>query len=656
LVPERLRSAAAALGLFALNAFLTLRLFHVAYTREMGSIEAAFISLARYIRDHFPHLTWFPLWYGGIPFADAYPPLLHLMVAGVAAATGADPGLAYHVVTATLYALGPAAFFWTAMRLGATRTGAFAGALGYSLLAPSCWLVHEVRADSGGWFGPRRLVSMVRYGEGPHIASLLFLVLAIGLLDLALERRRARDFVLAGLAMAATVLCNWIGAVELGIAAAAYLLAGVHKQWKRAYAVTAAVAIYGYAVAMPFVTPSTVATIRASAPRLVGFHSAGWRFLVGAACLPLLAWALKRLRVAPPLRFAALLAFAPAVLALASFWAHVDLAPQANRYHLEMDLGIWMLAAFVLSRLRPLTLSAPVRVSLVTAGIVVLATLVVHERRIARSIETPIDIHSTAEYRISHWLGRNMPGRRVFAPGSVSFWMDAFSDTPMLVGGFDNGITNQTLWDVNFQMLFGEKLPVALAWLKAYGCDAIVGDDFTSAEFFHPYSHPDRLHSLPELWRDGPEVVYAVPRRGSLAHAIYGADVVQQTPAPYETKAIDRYVAALDDPSLPQPSFQWRDPSHASISGNFTPDHLLSVQVTWDKGWNATVNGQRCRMWGDKLGQIVLEPHCDGPCTVELAYDGGFELRFARWASVLALLFGGAWIVWQKRSDSMKTN
>jgi hypothetical protein len=48
-----LRTAAWGLALFAINAFLTLPLFFIAYTREMGSIEAAFIGLARYIGDHF---------------------------------------------------------------------------------------------------------------------------------------------------------------------------------------------------------------------------------------------------------------------------------------------------------------------------------------------------------------------------------------------------------------------------------------------------------------------------------------------------------------------------------------------------------------------------------------------------------------------------
>jgi len=623
----------------------------------MGSIEAAFISLARYIGDHFPHLTWFPLWYGGIPFADAYPPLLHFIVAAVIQATGASPGLAYHATTATIYVLGPVALYWTAMRLGATGSGAFVGALGYSLLSPTCWLVRQVRTDSGGRLGPRRLVAMVEYGEGPHLLSLLLVVLSIGLLDRALERRKAYDFVLTGLAMAAAVLSNWIGAVALALALAAYLLAGMHKGWRSAWTRSAAIGAYAYAVAMPWVAPSTIATIRASAPRLVGFKSSGVGFWIFGASFAALAWALKRFRVRPGVRFAVLLLYGPAVLALTSFWFGLDLAPQANRYHLEMDLAVWMLVALATPfkaaswcsavRERPLWIAV--------AATLIVVPLAWHQHRLARALEAPIAIQSTSEYKISHWLGEHMPGRRVFAPGSVSFWMDAFSDTPMLPGGFDNGITNQTLWDVNFQILFGDQLPVALAWLKAYGCAAIVGDDFNSHEVFHPYSHPDRLHSLPELWRDGPDVIYAVPGHGGLAHAIRIQDVVRDVPRGYETKAIDRYVAALDNPTRPDPVFEWRDPSNATIHADMDPHYLLSVQVTWDKGWKASVGGIRRRIWSDKLGQIVVEPECEGPCTVELSYDGGFELRFARCASMLALAGGALWILWQKFSGSATT-
>ena len=47
-----------------------------------------------------------PLWYGGIPFPDSYPPLLHVTVAAVSALAHISAGLAYHAVTAVLYSLG----------------------------------------------------------------------------------------------------------------------------------------------------------------------------------------------------------------------------------------------------------------------------------------------------------------------------------------------------------------------------------------------------------------------------------------------------------------------------------------------------------------------------------------------------------------------
>src|ERR1700757_579490 len=104
-------------ALFVVNAFITQRLFGTPYTPEMGSIEAAFIGLARYIQGHFHELNWFPLWYGGISYPDSYPPLLHMMVAAVATIGRISPALAYHAMTAAVFALCPVALYWTAHRL-----------------------------------------------------------------------------------------------------------------------------------------------------------------------------------------------------------------------------------------------------------------------------------------------------------------------------------------------------------------------------------------------------------------------------------------------------------------------------------------------------------------------------------------------------------
>ena len=153
----------------------------------MASIEGAFIGLARYIRDHFPHLTWMPLWYGGIPFPDSYPPLLHVTVAAVSALAHISAGLAYHAVDGhALFARPLSLSTGPLSRMGATTSlRSSPRPATRSSRPPSGWS-RSFRHDIGGWFAPCRLDAMVRWGEGPHIASLTLLPLAIGALYVAI--------------------------------------------------------------------------------------------------------------------------------------------------------------------------------------------------------------------------------------------------------------------------------------------------------------------------------------------------------------------------------------------------------------------------------------------------------------------------------------
>src|SRR3977135_2283189 len=95
------------LVLLALTVFFTKGLFTLDYSQYMGSIEAAFISISRYMVDNWRDLTWFPLWYSGIPFQNSYPPLLHAIVAGIAGTFRISQALAPHAFTAFMYCAGP---------------------------------------------------------------------------------------------------------------------------------------------------------------------------------------------------------------------------------------------------------------------------------------------------------------------------------------------------------------------------------------------------------------------------------------------------------------------------------------------------------------------------------------------------------------------
>ena len=150
---KSVQTAAGALFLFCLNAYLCRELFVTEFTQHMGSIESTFIALGRYIMEHPWELRWLPWWYGGVPFQNAYSPLLHLLVAAVGSSAGISAPLSYHAVTAATYCLGPATLFWMGSRLSGRPLPSLVAALLYSVFSPSALLTPAVAADLGGLFG-----------------------------------------------------------------------------------------------------------------------------------------------------------------------------------------------------------------------------------------------------------------------------------------------------------------------------------------------------------------------------------------------------------------------------------------------------------------------------------------------------------------------
>jgi hypothetical protein len=60
-----------------------------------------------------------------------------------------------------------------------------------------------------------------------------------------------------------------------------------------------------------------------------------------------------------------------------------------------------------------------------------------------------------------------------------------------------------------------------------------------------------------------------------------------------------------------------------------TAQDAVSVQVSWDAGWRASVNGVAFPTGKDALGFLVLEPDCAGKCAIDLVYDGGMQGKIA---------------------------
>ncbi len=632
-----------ALLLFGANAWLCHELFRIEWLAHMHSIEGAYIGISQWILTHWPDLAWFPAWYGGIPFQNAYPPLLHVMVAAYAKVAGASPALAHHAVTAFLYCVSPVALFGLALVLTKSRAAAFVAALGYSALSPSAWLMPAVAADLGSYFAPRRLQTLVYYGEGPTVAAMAWMPLAILFVHLAVETRRTVWFVGAILAVAATATSNWIVAFALAVAMAAYVLARLPKP--DVLARLGLIAVAAYALASPWVLPSTVRVMQGNAQTIGGDFRAAYgllpmRLTIAFVVLALLAYAAHRVRMRWQLRFALFLTLMIGALPLLAAWADIKVVPQPERYHVEMELAIWLLAAVVLTMLRR-------KVFAVAATALVIVCLIGgrSDRRYARNVLLrQLDIHERTEFKTAQWIDANLRGKRVYVPGATSFFLQDFTTTAQLGGGFENGVTNSKIRDAMFSICVGAP-PVPpglnLLWLKALGVQAIAYGGEDSGEHYKPMRHPEEWATLETLWRDGGDAIGRVPQRSaSLARVITRRDLAN----------IESYVAALEDASLPLADWVWTSQHSGVARAKLEPHHLVSIQESYAPGWHAIVNGKRLAVAADALGLMLVEPQCTGDCTIKLIYDGGAERQLAIAASFFTMLAmaGACGVVFRK--------
>ena len=646
------------MSLFALNAILCHELFTIEYTQHMGSIEGAYISISRYAMENPGDLTWFPLWYGGIPYQNSYPPLLHLLVAAFAGVAGVSAALAYHAVTAVMYCLGPVTLFWMSYRLSGARAASFVASLLYSLFSPSTILMPSVLEDLGTSLGPRRLQALVYWGEGPHVTAMTLLPVAIVALSAALKKPSPVRVYVAAIALASVVLTNWLGGLALAAAVVAYLLSR-YTASLRMWAMALGIGTLSYALASPWIPPSTLLAIRRNAQVVVGTYPVNWSQIVylavALAALAILALLLRKAEARPVVQFSAFFFLLMASQALSGEWLDVYIFPQPERYNLEMEMAICLVAAFACEKI---VVGSSRRLRL--AVLFVAFCLVVAQWRNYRDYSTkliqPIDIRATIEYKVANWLDKNLPGRRVFVPGSESFWLNAFSDNPQLGGGFDQGISNPAVPMVTHGLLANEGAgELGTAWLRAYGVDAIAVGGANSRESFKPYNDPKKFDGvLEELWRDNDDVIYGVPRRStSLAHVIEPADRVAEEPEnALDVESITAFVNALENPELPAAEFRWKSPHEAEITAELRPYQFIAVQVSHDPGWRAWVNGEPRRILRDELGLMAIDVRCEGLCTVTLVYDGGPEMWLAKAAGIGSILGGFLWLWADRRSKS----
>ncbi len=634
-IARRLRLPLAGLALFALNFFICHKLFRTEYTDRVITGDAAFISISRYMLDHWRDLSWWPIWYNGIPGHDSYPPFLHAIVALLAAVERISPALAHHQFACIAYALAPVGLFFLVERVSGSMGTAFTAAFAFSLVSPSTLLLPSARMYGGGWLGPWRLCVLAAYGDAPHMFGFALLPFAILALDTALKRRRPVRYFVAALLMAAILLTNWLGSMALALIAFCWLLATTNAWTGLSRWITSAlIAMSAYLLACPWIPPSTIRVIFSGGQVDEGDFRADMRqfplrALAIAVIFAFLKFAFHKRKTAPGTQFAVFLVLLPGSLPLLFEWAGMALLPTPHRYVWEMDFAVCMLAAILASALLR---KLPRQATWIAVAIGLLFGVynIRAYRKYASELIKPIDMTATIEYKTAAWLKSNYLNSRVFTIGTVAYWLNNFSDVPQVSGGFDPGTPNPIDRMALRTISETDNAETTLLWLRAFGADlAVVGGPHTRAPF-RTFHAPERFDKFArKIWSDGDDFVYLIPRRSrSLAQVIRRGD----------TAGIERYVSALEDNSLPIASFAWQSAHSALVTAPLLPGDILSIQISYHPGWHATVAGSFRQIEKDGLGLMTIDPACSGACTLALTYDGGLEALLARWAAVTTLI------------------
>ncbi|HLD11485.1 MAG TPA: hypothetical protein VJB91_01090 [Patescibacteria group bacterium] len=654
---------------------------------DQGSIEVSYISMARFLVEFFPNLSWAPYWYFGFPFHLFYTPVLPILTALTHQLFQMDYWQAYRILTGVGYLGAPVSVFlftWYLVKKGIA--GFFAGivaGIGYSLFPTIFYFVlktNEVLNDRmTDFLEPRRFVLLQRYGEGPHTLALVFLPLgALFFLKTLRDGSRISSF-LAAFFIGLTALTNAIAFFALVVLLLLLYFGRITMPKVDAgstlvKAMLAAIVTYGL-IAFWYNTSfmSTFFTEGGGAGKNL-LNLFPWGFVGGFFLLLLIYVAAKRFLknealLTPFLWFAVFYEIifvyytsAPPEL----FEQRLEFAPQAIRYLTEVDMALSIFVGAVVGTLvgffteKKSFLLRGVGICIGGAAVVsaflfpwYLSSYLNHAslseysfQRLASTFQEAakqkVKLEQTGEYEMSQYLTTLVDknkGERVFVAGNYGFYLNYFTDIWQLRGGLYQASTNRWPEHIYYLVRFWIDPETTTAWLKAGNISYIVVNSSSSRNSMKEYREFEKFKTLPSVYEKNGDTVYRVP-------------LVQQSPVkivPLEGRSSLTTPKKADDK---KPLFAYIDwiesEKDASKEVRFTMNNHdnyqiqatvgehegVLVQMTYDSGWRVKSAQGKVKKEKDPLGFLLLRP--EKPGTYEIALTHGPKVsQYIGWGITL---------------------
>jgi hypothetical protein len=587
--------------------------FKAKYTDKWGSIESTFIADARFLSAHWPHPQWQPLWYAGTRFDYIYPPALRYGTAAISKVTGFWPVKAYHFYVATLYCIGIAGVYLL-LRIGSgSRGAAYLGAIATATMSPIFLFMPRYRGDA--WMlQPQRFGVLVKYGEGPHMSALALIPIALAFTWIALDSRKLWAVGTAALFTAGVVSNNFYGAVALACFYPVLVWAfWITRQDKRLRLPAIVIPLLGYGLTAFWLVPSYF-RVTAENMKYVSEHGTTWSIWVAVAVAVAFAMTTDKLVRGKAERtwevFVAGSVVFYSLNVLGNHYFNFRISGEPMRLLPELDM-IYIMAVVLLLRVMWLRQTVPWRIAAAVVVAAAFATTLGYFRH-ARHMFPLSEYQDRIEYKLTEWIGQNLPDQRMLASGSVRFWFDAWRDLPQLGGGSDQGVLNgkveQAQWEIN---LGRDGLP-SILWMQDLGVDTVFVSDEKSQEIYKDFRYPRKFEgALPVIFDDhAGNKIYRIPRRWLARARVVEAAKLNALKAPRFNDDVE-YLRAYSDvveKGPESPVILTRLSTDAMrLRAKVAAGQSVLVQESYDPAWQATSDGKPLPIHADALGMMAID-------------------------------------------------
>lgn len=635
--------------IFIFSAALIKPLFKSKYLNRWDSIESTFIADGRFLKDHWPHPQWQPLWYCGTRYDYLYPPVLRYGTALFARVWA--PVKAYHFYTGLLYALGGAGVYLMVWVMNRSRGAAWLAGVASCLVSPAFLLLREMRLDSP-YFTPCRLWVLIRYGEGPHITALTLVPFALAFAWLAIEKFRPASLAAAAAFSALVALTNFYAATSLAIfyPILVWSLWVTHRD-RLLLLRAAAIPALAYGLSAFWLTPSylrlTVRNLQyVSSP---GNHGSSVLLVLAIALFVALSWRLASRR---PARTCAVFLSGSLLLmglnVLGHFYFNFRVIGEPHRLVPELDLVMILCAAELLRRLWNWPLAPSRRMWARAAAVVIVlcsaGTARDYVRHAWELYPRDSNYQQRIEYRLSEWISAHLPQSRTFVTGSIRFWWDTWHDLAQVGGGSDQGILNPHPVQAQWEVILGSTPELGVRWLTALGADAVIVTSRESQDPYRDFKFPDKFAGvLPVLYDDHQgDVIYQVPRRyASLARVVETARLAALPPLEQTNLDLLRaYTTVIEQGADSPAATAWNGSDMLRIHARVAPGQSVLVQETYDPAWHAYTAGRALRVDRDPAADFSVIEVPPGDQEIRFVFEMPLENRIGwmlTWLSLATL-------------------